>query len=131
MTATFDQTLPTAKDRLRRALGDAATTNALRQDEEYVAVLARLSGNETAALVEMAAGLAAEFAQRPDSISDEDGALSWRERVKTWLALAETGRAQLADAAAAAASGGASSVAVRRDDDGPQWEYVRPRYFSG
>lgn len=130
MTATFDQTLPTAMDRLRRALGDANVANALRQDEEYAAVLARLEDNETAALVEMASGLASEYAQKPDSISDEDGAITWRERVKTWLALATAGRAELS-AAATAASNAASSIAVRRAHDYRRSEYRRPHRWAG
>jgi hypothetical protein len=124
MTATFDLALPTAKDRLRRALGDADTTAALRQDEEYAAVLTQFAGNETAALVEMASGLATEYAQKPDSVSDEDGAITWKDRVPTWLKIAATGRADLLKAAEVV-TGKAVSVAVMRDHDEAHSEYRR------
>jgi hypothetical protein len=124
MTATFALTLDTAKDRMRAALGDRdVPENALRQDEEFYAQLA-ISGDEAVATAVMAEGLAAEYAQSPDSFSESGGiSVRWSERVKTWLALAAGIRTGLA--AEAAASGAVSAQMVRVPDGGWQSEYVR------
>jgi hypothetical protein len=92
VAATFDLTLPTALDRIRRSVGDTNTAAALRQDEEILAVLT-LTGDENLATAQVAAGLAVEYAQRPDSISDDGTSISWRERVKTWLTISESASA--------------------------------------
>lgn len=94
MVATFDLNLPTARDRMRFALGDTNVAAALEQDETYAATLT-LHGEPLGTAV-MAEALAARFAQEPDSVGI-DGALSvsWRDRVKTWLALAQRIRTEL------------------------------------
>lgn len=127
MAATFDETLPTAKDRLRRAVGDTAVPDgALRQDEEIFSVLA-LYPDEAVAQAAIAEGLAVEFAQKPDSFSESGGvSVRWGERVKTWLALAATLRKQ----AALSTSGLAVSLATTRGEDGTS-EYVRETWFTG
>lgn len=104
MTATYDDTLPTAKDRIRAAVGDTDMTAALRTDEHIASVLALNVGDETAATADVAAGLAVEYAQRPDRISDDGTSISWGERVKTWLTLAETSRAAAVATTAASAT---------------------------
>lgn len=119
MTATYDATLPTAKDRLRFALGDTTMTDVLEQDETYVAALTLYS--EPLATAVMAEALAARFAREPDSISGAAGSISWRERVKTWLALAERMRGAVATTSGAMAG---TMIATRGDET--QSEYVRP-----
>lgn len=118
MAATYDPTLPTAKDRVRYALGDTNVAAALEQDETYVANLTLYS--ESLAIAVMAEALAARFAQKPDSFGTDGLNVTWRERVKTWLALATTMRA---NATAAAGSAASSFVATRNDDTDA--EYVR------
>ncbi len=127
MAATFDQALPTAKDRVRRALGDADITDAIRQDEEYAAQLARTT-DERETIAIMAEGLAAEYARKPDSLSDADGSISWRERVKTWLELAKRMRDGMAGEIAVG-SQTAVSVAVDRDSE-QLGEYDRHGYYG-
>lgn len=122
MTASFSPTLDTAKDRMRDALGDRDVPDgALRQDEEYVARLS-LAGSEALATAQMAIGLASEFAQKPDSYSESGGiSVRWSERIKTWLALADT--LQKALATTAGAGGGVSGQMVRVPDGGYPSEY--------
>lgn len=120
MVATFDPNLPTAKDRIRRLLGDADVANALRQDEDYVAAIA-LYPDEAEAAAFVAEGLAAEFARRPDSISDEGTSLRWGERVKTWL--------ELAKRLTATAAGEAGVIVIERADAAEQSEYWRPYWY--
>ena len=118
MTATFDNTLPTELDQMRFMVGDVDVAAALEQDETYASALA-LHGFKlgTAAIAE---ALAARYAQRPDSISSEDGSLSWRERVKTWLALATRLRAE---EAAGIAGGAIFRIGTR--GEAIESEYVR------
>lgn len=123
MAFTFDPTLPTAVDRLRRALGDT-TAPGLRTNEEVAATLARYP-DEALALAVLAEGLAVEFAQKPDSISDEGTTVTWRDRVKTWLAIA-SGARTLAALASATTGGMASSVATTRAYDEQPSQYARP-----
>lgn len=120
MTATFTNTLPTAKDRMRYQLGDVNVAVPLEQDETYAANLT-LYGEELGTAV-MAEALASRYAQKPDSISDDSGSITWRERVKTWLALATRIRSGLS---AASSSGVAGSITGTRGDE-PTSEYVRP-----
>lgn len=118
MAATFDNTLPTALDRMRYALGDIVVAAALEQDETYAANLA-IHGEPIGTAV-MAEALAARFAQEPDSFSGDGTSITWRERVKTWLALATRIRQE----EAAASSGGAGSILGARGDETAS-EYVR------
>lgn len=92
MAATFDNALPTAKDRMRRAVGDIDVDAVpLEQDETYLAALAQFGEDLGTAVI--AEGLAARYAQRPTSISDDSGSISWGDRVKTWIAVANRYRA--------------------------------------
>lgn len=118
MTATFTNSLPTALDRMRYALGDVNVAAALEQDETYTANLS-LHG-ETLGIAAMAEALAARFAQKPDTFGSAGMNVSWRERVKTWLALAARLRAETA----MATSGVAASFTATRGDD-TESEYVR------
>jgi hypothetical protein len=124
MAATYDQGLPTAKDRARFAVADLdVPDNALRQDENYYAVLA-LAGDERLGIALMAESLAAEFAQRVDSFSESGGiSVRWSERVKTWLALAKTIRDAWAVDVGAGEGATVEAVAIRANGTGS--EYVR------
>jgi hypothetical protein len=112
MAATFDTALPTARDRMRYAVGDTDVAAApLEQDETYDAVLA-LYGESLGTAV-IAEALASRFAKEPDSISDDTGSVRWSERVKTWIAVANRYRA----GGATSGSTGASSIVLTRDDE--------------
>lgn len=122
MTATFDPTLLTPLDRVRRAVGDTNVDAPLRSNEEILSVLARLSGDEPGAIAEISAGLAVEYAQRPDSINDDGTAIRWGERVKTWLSTAEFNRGLAVTIATG--SGEAESIQlIRRGYDPSHAEY--------
>lgn len=122
MAATYDATLPTAKDRIRSALGDIDIANALRSDEAIVAVVA--ANGEPLATAVLAEGLAAEYAQLPDSLSTGGTSLTWRERVKWWRELAARIRGELATAAVAASAG--FTVTTPTNGDDLRAEYHRP-----
>lgn len=87
MTATYDNTLPTPKDKARNILGDIDAANALRQDEEYNSQISLFGYDQ--AIVNMARSLAAEYSQQPVSFSGGGISVNWSERVKTWLAIAD------------------------------------------
>lgn len=127
MVATFDNTLPTPKDRMRAAVGDRdVPANALRQDEEYEAVWVQQGGDERLATAVVAEGLAAEYAQRVDAFAESGGiSVRWGERVKTWLALAAGLREALAASATGAGAGMVTAVLVRPPEGGWDSEYVR------
>jgi hypothetical protein len=120
MAASYDNTLPAARDRARYQLGDTDMAAALEQDETYDANLA-LYG-ESLAIAVMAEALASRYAQRPDSFTSTTGmSVSWRERVKTWLALAT----RIRDAQSLGGSTSAGSIVGTRWDETDS-EYVRP-----
>lgn len=136
MTATYSPALATPLDRIRFTLGDtdvsvdetSGESNALKPDEEYLAVIA-LYSNEDEATATMAEALAAQVAQDPSSYSEGGGiSLSWNERIRTWLAIAERLRTKLALAASATASGGSVSVRPSRWGDDRLGEYEAPRF---
>jgi hypothetical protein len=123
VTATFDPTLVTAKDRLRAALGDRDMTAPLRTDEEYWAQLA-LTPDERLATAVMAEGLAAEYAFQPTTVSNENGTVSWAGRITAWQALAARLYAELK---ASAATGFGSARAERAGEI--RSEYRRDERF--
>lgn len=92
MTASYDNSLATVLDRIRFTLGDTDVdpeTNALKPDEEYLAVIAATASEEEAIAL-MAEALATQIMQDPDSYSESGGiSVSWTQRIKTWLALAD------------------------------------------
>jgi len=125
MTATFDNTLATPLDRVRRNVGDTNTALPLREDEEILAVLTMYGGDEAAATAAVASGLAVEYAQRPDSISDDGTTITWRERVKAWVGIAES------NLSTSASSGGVwSEQLVRRQGEDYDPEYDRDRIWT-
>ena len=123
MSATYDSNLTTAKDRMRHRLGDVDMTNALETDETYAAMLA-LHGELLGTAV-MAEGLAARFAQKPDSLSADGNAISWRSRISTWLELARQLRKDDAGGGDGNATGG--GVMLARRGGIPEAEYRRER----
>lgn len=123
---TYDPALPDALSRMRHALGDTDGAAPLEQDETYLATLS-LHG-EALGTAAMAEALAARFAQQPDAVDVGGLSASWRERVRTWLALAARLRAEAGAAAGKAESAAAAiagSIIGRREDRGAS-EYVRP-----
>jgi hypothetical protein len=122
MTATYDQTLPAALDRVRFTVGDTivgldtqGNEQAIKPDEEYLAILdAAASESEAIALV--AEALATQMMQDPDSYSESGGiSVSWSSRIKTWLALAESYRAR--SSVAVSSYGATMSHKPNRDCD--------------
>lgn len=122
MTATYDEDLLTALDRTRFTLGDTVVgldddgnEQALKQDEEYLAVIAA-SDSESEAIAIMAEALATQVMQDPDSYSESGGiSVSWSSRIKTWLTLAEQYRSRAA--VATSTYGSTMSRRPKRDPD--------------
>lgn len=129
MAAEYSDNLPTAKDRMRHILGDTDMENALRQDEEYLALLAGYA-TETEATAVMAESLAAQFAQEPDSVNTDGTAVTWKDRVKTWLELATRFRNALKEIKATASSTGRIVKPRHYDDDFEHSEYRRPGWVN-
>jgi hypothetical protein len=101
MAATFDPALTTSRDRARFALGDKhSDTEAgeieepLLQDSTIDAMIAQFGYRE--GLAQLAEGLVAEFAQMPDSITDDTLRMQWSSRLETWRKLAADTRAGVA-----------------------------------
>lgn len=126
MAATFDPTLPTARDRIRLLIGDhtfgADPTAALRSDESINSVLT-MTGDYRLAVAELADGLATEYGQEPDSFTATgDMSISWRDRVSAWEEL--SARMRRAVAAEQGIRDGMRAVRPRRDFI-PDTEYQR------
>lgn len=93
MTATYDPNVATAKDRLRRRLGDTFTETPILADETYQGAIDLYGGSaddapnlpaENAALVFLAASLVAEYAAYPVRVDENGVTLDFSERVKGW-----------------------------------------------
>jgi hypothetical protein len=99
MAATFDPTLPTKKDHIRLALGDAhanaesgPVADALLPDELISATISIHGYSE--ALAQLADSLVARFAQQPDYMAESGGVtVRWSERISVWKSIAERARA--------------------------------------
>jgi len=119
----YDANLPSAKDRVRLAVGDTDATNPLREDETInVTVLAYGEAEGSARLAE---SLAAQFAQEPDSVAVDGLTVSWRSRVSAWLELATRMRSQAAADALVTTARTQSRAAMRETVDTLD-EYGRP-----
>lgn len=112
MAATYDQLLPTTKDRIRALLGDTAVTpgttvipdgDELVTDEHITVVLAE-EGSVEAALAFLADELVARFSQEPVKVTLSGLAVDYSARIPAWKDLASRMRAKLAAAEEAAAS---------------------------
>lgn len=88
MTATYSPSLTTPKDKVRFYLGDIDVTRAIVPDETITAVLATpLSALGAAA--QLAAAIAAQYAQKVDFDVDGEGA-KYSQLRKAFVELAET-----------------------------------------
>jgi hypothetical protein len=118
MSQTYNELLPTARDRARHALGLTNVTSAaaaIYSDEHIDAVLAR-AGSEAAGIAVLADALVQKYAQKPDSVRLTSGlTVSWKERIDAWRELAQRMRARTAAEAAAAQSAGPGSMSVRNE----------------
>ena len=126
MAATYDPSLPTARDRMRQVLGDTDVdpdSDALLPDETYDARLEE--HGETLATAILAESLAARYGQEPDAVSvGGQVQVSWRDRCRTWLELAKRLRS-VAASAVTAASATLGSTRPRRPGEDEHTEYWR------
>lgn len=97
MTATYDETLPTDKDKARSLLGDTDVepdANALHSDEHITAVLA-LEGSLNAAVVYLAKELIAKYAQEPIKITEQGRTIDLSERLRAWRGIVQDLQSQV------------------------------------
>lgn len=91
MAATYDDTLPTEKDKVRSDLGGIVTilpsANPLLTDEHIDAVL-ELEGSRSSAVAYLARELVMRFAGRPRTIKVGDVSLDYTKRIDHWEELA-------------------------------------------
>lgn len=110
---TYNDTLPSDLDRARARLGVtdvASASTALISDEHINAVLLD-AGSLNLAVMQLARELAVHFAQKPSDISLPSGLrLAWRDRISTWLTIADTAMTT-ASAAMSPASGPLTTTA--------------------
>jgi len=124
---TYDSSLPTARDRMRHMLGDTDAANPLRYDESYDAMLTYFE-NETLATAKMARALASEFAQKFSSVNIQGGpSITYSERVKTWLALADKLEAAVGSSGGVGIGTSYSGTVLRRTIV-EESEYGRPLF---
>jgi len=98
---TYDPTLADATSRIRFRLGDI-TAPGLVPDETFGALLLAFADDEVKVRREIAAYLAAKYAQEPDSISDDGSAIKWGKRVDQWNLIAQGKDGGAVDASTAA-----------------------------
>ena len=116
MTATYVNTLLTARDRLRFQLGDTDTADALLADEEIAAAVT-IKTTEDAALVYLAKGLLRRYARLPVKITADGASIDWGERVAAW-------REIIADAETAESTGLRVRRLARPQEIADQGEYT-------
>lgn len=103
MTWSLDESLPTAKDRVRVLVGDTDATDPLISDEGIAVFLsggALEQTSERLAAAEVATAIAAKFARRPLSMKEGGGEVNWGVMVNRYTELAK----QLREADAASES---------------------------
>lgn len=121
MAATFNELLPTERDRLRLLLGDTNMDAPLYTDEAYDAELIAAGSLEGAGLT-LARGLVARYGQMPDSISiSGEFSISWKARIAVWSELIA---AWAGSSGSTGLSSGFLSVAASRET------VYRPEYVS-
>ncbi|MFO0271367.1 MAG: hypothetical protein ACK53W_12635 [Gemmatimonadota bacterium] len=96
MTWTYNETLATAKDKVRWLVGDTDANEPLVQDEEIAFALSE-EGSVYAAGATVARAIAARFARRP-STSIDGLSITMRERVEHYNRLADDLAAKATDA---------------------------------
>lgn len=86
MAFTYTKLLTTAISRVRRAVGDTASPGLI--PDETITAYVNLYG-EAGAIRAVAGALAAEYAQKPGSVTLPSGlSVSWAQRVTHWRAVA-------------------------------------------
>jgi hypothetical protein len=123
MPGTWDQALPTPRDRARLALGDTGFLTSgngqsiwLLEDETLDSLLAQ--GYELG-VAEAAESLVARFAQLPDKLDESEGARQeWSHRIAAWKDLASRMRAARPTQTPAATVGGVTAVGRIKDPAG-------------
>lgn len=124
---TYDSSLPTPRDRMRHMIGDTDAKNPLRFDESYDAMLAFWE-NETLATAKIARALASEFAQKFSTVNIQGGpSVSYSDRVKTWLALADKLEAAVGSSGGGLGTSYSGSV-LKRIPSVDESEYKRPLF---
>jgi hypothetical protein len=88
MTFSYDQTRPTARDKMRHALGDI-TDPGVDPDETYDSMLVELGGSWRRAAAAIARSFAARRISKPTSFTDVGVmAVGWSDPAGGWLKLA-------------------------------------------
>lgn len=103
MSATYNDTLPTDRDRVRAIIGatDVSSEAAALVSDEHIDAVLDWKQSLDGAVSFIAGELASQYAQQPGSVRLPSGlAVSWSDRVKRWSELA-----------ASAASGGITNTA--------------------
>ena len=115
MAFTYTNTLPTARDRLRFALGDTNNPGFI-PDETYTATLSLNNQDEVASVRQLAGHLAVRFANEPGGIRLPSGlSISYRERVAQWAAIAMGKMPTIVNPGGTAGGFGYSVLPVRED----------------
>jgi hypothetical protein len=91
MTATYDPTLATVKDRLRFRLGDSDPGEFLLSDEEIAAVLSLKADDEDSALLYLAKGLIRRYSREPVRTSADGVTMDFSDRLKAWQEIVAEG----------------------------------------
>jgi len=120
MGATYDDALPTDRDRARSILGDTQDLpdDALLTDEHIDAVLAWQASLD-GAVAFLAAELAARFARQPVRVTSNGKTVDYGERLAHWRTIAGEARAD-------AAGGGLTMVPATYTDTATTDEFARP-----
>lgn len=116
---SYDDTLPTDKDKARFLLGDTSNdaTTELLSDSTVTSAITNYG--YTSGVAFLASGLATRFAQQPGSVSVGGKSVSWPDRVRRWVELAAQMRAGGVTGAAVVAPyvGGISKTDKQADEE--------------
>lgn len=99
MSGTYQDSLPSDRDRARATLGDTSASDWLHTDDHINAVLT-WKGSLDAAVAFLAGELIARFAQEPVRKTAQGESLDYSDRLKSWQAIVAK-----AEAAASVTSG--------------------------
>lgn len=91
MTWSFDDSLPTAKDRVRVLIGDTDAADQLLSDEAIAMYLpggTLAKASDRLAAAECATAIAAKFIRKANSLSEGGGSVNWGDRAKAYRELA-------------------------------------------
>lgn len=98
MTATYDQNMLLARDRVRFRLGDTDVEDPLLSNEEIEAVLSENSDQEDETIIQLAEHLAAKFARRV-TMSVDGLSISYSDLSKRYSEMATKLKAQMSEQA--------------------------------